>query len=287
MGLDEEDGLSIERPERLEHDKPLRIVVLRLKYISNFTDFAPFAYEPDVELIYSLWDEDITSADLIIVPGSKNTVADLMMLRESGIEACIKKAVGRGASLIGVCGGYQMLGNRILDPYAVESSLTEVDGMGLLDTETTLDRTKTTCQVSASIVSQKWFDAVESTSGCRWNHLKGYEIHMGNTTGDVGLFKICRGTSQRALTDGSAKGNVWGTYIHGIFDNDGLRTAIINSLRLRKGFELREASFSYQARREEAINSWAETLGNSVDICFILREIGMESCLKKISEDLA
>ena len=146
IGLDEEDGLSIEKIARFDKSahKDLKVVVLRLKYIANFTDFAPFLHEPDVELKYSLWEEDIGTADLIIIPGSKNTVEDLIMLRESGIEDCVKAAVKKGTRLVGICGGYQMIGQKILDPENVESSLRAIDGMGLLDTVTEMDRTKTT-----------------------------------------------------------------------------------------------------------------------------------------------
>ncbi|HDH05844.1 MAG TPA: cobyric acid synthase [Nitrospirae bacterium] len=298
LGLDEEDGLSIERVnrleelERLEHHRMLKIVVLRLKYIANFTDLAPFLYESDIEIKYSLWEEDINSADLIIIPGSKNTVADLLLLRESGIEECVKSAVKKGTPLVGICGGYQMLGQKILDPHKVESSLTEVEGMGLLDTFTTLDKTKTTCRVSAVADCSKLFNMAQSRSTI--DGLKGYEIHMGNTTGDVGLFKLRRVFSNSELrtpnseliSDGSVKGNVWGTYIHGIFDNDDLRAALLDSLREKKGLPARSVTFSYQAQREEAINKWADTLKNSVDICFILRQAGMEYCMKKTQEDL-
>ncbi len=296
MGLDEEDGLSLERLTRLEplnrqkqlkrpeHNRMVKIVILRLKYIANFTDFAPFLYEPDVELRYSLREEDINSADLIIIPGSKNTVSDLLFLRESGIEDCVRSAAENGTPVAGICGGYQMLGRTIFDPYGVESSMKEVDGMGLLDTVTTLDKTKTTCRVSAVADCSKLFNTAQG--GPAIDRLKGYEIHMGNTTGDTGLFDICRDTPQRALADGSAKGNVWGTYIHGIFDNDDFRTSIINSLRITKGLEPREVQFRYQAKREEAINKWADTLKHSVDICFMLRQAGMKCCLKKVQEDL-
>jgi adenosylcobyric acid synthase len=295
LGLDEEDGLSIERIKRMEpveHDKKLKVVVLRLKYIANFTDFSPFLYETDVELKYSLWEEDINSADLIIIPGSKNTVADLMLLRENGIEECVKSAVKRGTPLVGVCGGYQMIGRKILDPDNIESSLREIEGMGFLDTVTTMDRTKTTCQVKAKIVNPKWTEAVPHGCGCRWNNLRGYEIHMGNTTGDTGLFEInrssgssCSNSSNDFLSDGSARGNVWGTYIHGLFDNNGLRTDLLNSLRKGKGLPEQKPA-AYQEIREEAINSWAGTLGKSIDICFILRQVGMEYCMKKVPEDV-
>ena len=286
MGLDEEDGLSIEKFARFNQSahKDLKIVVLRLKYISNFTDFAPFLYEPDIEIRYSMWEEDIRSADLIIIPGSKNTVSDLMFLRENGIEDSVKAAVSKGASLIGVCGGYQMIGRKIFDPHNVESTLREVQGIGLLDTVTTFDRIKTTCQVEAYKTGIR-----DQGSGVREQPLKGYEIHMGNTTGEVGLFRVRRYASHaerithhsELIPDGSEQGNVWGTYIHGIFDNDEFRTEVINSLRQRKGLPLRDVEVSYQAIREEAINRWADTLKNSVDICFILKHVGMEYCLKK------
>lgn len=297
MGLDEEDGLSIERFARFDRSghKDLKIVVLRLKYISNFTDFAPFLYEPDVEIRYSLWEEDISSADLIIIPGSKNTVSDLMMLRENGIEDCVKAAVSKGAALIGVCGGYQMIGEKIFDPHNVESAMREVQGMGFFDTVTTFDRTKTTCQVTAELSDSRGVSQYAPTdkkiSDAGPYKLQGYEIHMGHTTGDVGMFRLRRYsynaeiskgemTSPLPISDGSLKGNVWGTYIHGIFDDDELRTSVINSLREKKGLSSRDVEVNYQAKKEEAINRWADTLKNSVDICFILRQAGMEHCMK-------
>ena len=290
LGLDEEDAIPVERwkpRHKGDYHKPVKIVVLGLRYISNFTDFDPFMYEPDVELKYSLDEMDIKSADLIIVPGSKNTVTDLLFLRENGIDKIVRAAAESGTAVAGICGGYQMLGRKIFDPHNVESSHTEVEGIGLLDIETTLDKTKTTCQLSANLVSRKWFGAVQSSSTCKWNQLKGYEIHMGHTTGDVGLFNIKRlNGSEDYVPDGSVKENVWGTYIHGIFDNDGLRTSVINSLRMKKGLPPREETTIYHSKKEEAIERWADILGKSVDICFILREVGMEYCMKNLQEDI-
>ncbi|MEK6528448.1 MAG: cobyric acid synthase, partial [Nitrospirota bacterium] len=133
LGLHEEDAIPLERikgsgvqacllgRQGFKGSK-IKIVILRLRYLANFTDYDPFMYEPDVELKYSLSEEDINSADLIIIPGSKNTVSDLLFLREHGIEECIKSAVGKGTPLVGICGGYQMLGEKIIDPCNVESS---------------------------------------------------------------------------------------------------------------------------------------------------------------------
>ncbi len=281
--LDEEDGLSIERFEPFKSPEPykqIKIVVLRLRHISNFTDFAPFMYEPDVELKYSLRSEDINSADLIIIPGSKNTISDLLFLRENGIEECVKSAVKRGIPLIGICGGYQMLGRKIYDSYGVESNIKEVDGIGLLDITTTLNKTKTTCQVTAKVMnSSRLFNIDQDRLDDNLTMLKGYEIHMGVTTGDVGLFKIKRisphlslFTHQSSLIlDGSLKDNVWGTYIHGLFDNDSFRHLLLDSLRKKKGISLQHKKVNYLACKEEAINKWAETLRNSIDIDFILR----------------
>jgi len=290
LGLHEEDGLPLEKGSRfnIQDSKRIKVVVVRLRYISNFTDFDPFNYEPDVELLYSLREEDINNADLIIIPGSKNTVNDLLFLRENGIEDNLKTAVRDGTPLIGICGGYQMLGKKIFDPWGVESSLREIDGMGLLDIETTLEKTKVTSQVEAELA-----DCGMRIVGCGIRkseiqnpkstvNLKGYEIHMGITTGDIGLFKIkrlCHVDSSLVL-DGSAKGNVWGTYIHGIFDNDEFRGYLLNGLRIRKGLPPIDRRTRYDELREMAINRWADLLRESVDICFILRLLGMEECTK-------
>lgn len=286
LGLHEEDAIPIERliPKRRDEPfKAIKIVVLRLRYMANFTDFDPFMYEPDVELKYSLLEEDINNADLIIIPGSKNTVSDLLFLRQNGIEECVKLSVNKGIPLIGICGGYQMLGKKIFDPYNVENSEKEVEGMGFLNIITTIDKVKTTGQVSAELINgSKLFNVVQDSSNDGFKNLKGYEIHMGVTTGDIGLFRLSRITHHASpvtvVIDGSLKGNVWGTYIHGIFDNDSFRTALLNSLRCRKGLLTVKETINYHALRETAINKWADILRNSVDICFILRLLDMEYC---------
>ncbi len=300
LGLHEEDAIPIERFKRfgqVKQFKQLKIVVLRLRYIANFTDFDPFMYEPDVELRYSLSEEDINSADLIIIPGSKNTMSDLLFLRENGIEDYIKSAVKKGTPLIGICGGYQMLGKKILDPFGLESRHKEVKGFGLLNIETTLEKIKITSRVEAQLTDCGMRIAPPhppfTKGGQRGGntkirnpksefYLNGYEIHMGRTTGDIGLFRLSRITHHASLVtvvmDGSLKGNVWGTYIHGIFDNDRLRRELLNSLRLRKELAPVEDAINYSELKENAINKWADFLRNSVDICFILRLLDMEYC---------
>jgi len=275
LGLHEEDGIPVERlwwSDRGPLQGPmLKIVVIRLRYISNFTDFDPFLYEPDTELIYSLRDADIENADLVIIPGSKNTVEDLLFLREAGIERSIKRATAKGIPIVGVCGGYQMLGIKLYDPYGIESPHRDVDGMGLLDIETVLENSKVTAQVEATRNADCGKQIAEGDSD---KILRGYEIHMGRTTGEVGLFSIKRMSSRpvppdtiaEPIQDGSAKGNVWGTYIHGIFDNDLFRRGLINSLRTRRGVAPSHKVVDFEKVRDHALDQWADLLRTSTDM---------------------
>lgn len=284
IGLSEEDGLALSRSSAVDgrkQGKAIKIIVVRLPFISNFTDFDPFGYEPDVELSYSTDPVDILSADIVIVPGTKNTIKDLLFMKESGIAECIVQAASDGIEVIGVCGGYQMLGKKIRDPLKVESPHVEIEGIGLLDVETIFDSVKTTCRVEAEIRRGQ-----EGASQGAWSGLSllnGYEIHMGRTTGDVRLFKIKRlgngsaghGLQYETVLDGSAKGNVWGTYIHGLFENDGFRRMILNRHRIKKGLVQSENGFSYAAMQEKAIDSLAEVLLSRLDMDFIFRTIGL------------
>ncbi len=282
LGLHEEDGIPIERLWWTGNSKQagpkIKIVVVRLRYISNFTDFDPFLYEPDVDLVYSLRDADIEHADLVIIPGSKNTVQDLLFLRESGIEESIKRGAAKGIPVIGICGGYQMLGKRIFDPDRVESAYKEIPGIGLLDVETTFDRDKTTCQVEANVVRSEEL-GVRSWMGTNKGTLKGYEIHMGRTTGESGLFTLRRllfnsehrTQNSELVHDGSAKGNVWGTYIHGILDNDNFRHDFINALRMKRGLSPSADVTNFGEAREKALDRWADVLRHSIDLEYISR----------------
>ena len=280
MGLHEEDGIPLDRIEqfkRFNPFKPIKIVVVRLRYISNFTDFDPFLYEQDVELNYSLRDADLENADLVIIPGSKNTVQDLLFLRESGIEASIKRVAAKGVPVIGICGGYQMLGRRISDPQGIESEQREVAGLGLLDIETILETTKVTAQVEAEIDSAA--RGMGHGARCNKETLKGYEIHMGRTTGDVGLFNLKRVSSSskpgmmnsEPVLDGSQKGIVWGTYIHGIFDNDRFRRGLINTLRASRGLATIDEVTCFAKERDRALDRWSMVLQENLDMEFIER----------------
>ncbi|MBF0516232.1 MAG: cobyric acid synthase [Nitrospirae bacterium] len=270
MGLPEEDGLVLDTRAKTQAvaatEHSIKITVLRLKYISNFTDFQPFQYEPHVDLIISRRPEDILNTDLIIIPGSKNTIADLEILRAAGLDEVIKKAVKKGIPLIGLCGGYQMLGRQIEDLHGIESAQAQVPGLCLLDTMTVFNKTKTTRQISAQTAGQIPFVMTPHSA------LTGYEIHMGQTTGaDTPAFIV-----QGQYPDGAVKDGVWGTYIHGIFDNDAFRRDLIDGIRQRKGQPpVEEAAVNYAAEKDAAIDRLAQLLRTNLDMEFIYSLAGL------------
>lgn len=288
-GLPEEDGLALsqinlsERFKQSEGFEKIRIVIVRLQYISNFTDFDPFLYEPDVELIYSNNPADIENADIVIIPGTKNTVKDLLFLKERHLDASIKRAYTKGVQIIGMCGGYQILGKKIYDPYGVESSHKEIEGIGLLNIETAFEKTKVTAQVEAEIADSSWLMAHNNKnyelSAMNYQLLKGYEIHMGTSTGNIGLFKIKRISKTVALShcrtialmDGSINKNCWGTYLHGIFENDQFRREIINNARKNKNLPPLDLTVKYSEIKDRAINNLAHVVKENIDIDFIKR----------------
>ena len=283
IDLPEEDGLALSgvkgsRGQGVK-EKTIKIVVVRLQYISNFTDFDPFMHEPDVEIVYSRNSSEIENADMVIIPGSKNTVKDLMFLKEARLDESLKQAFSKGIQIMGMCGGYQMLGKKIYDPHGIESPHKEVDGLGLLNIETTFEKEKTTCQIEGE-VNGEW---VNGLIGESHKNLKGYEIHMGTSSGDIGLFKLRRLSSNSSLVtrhsslilDGSINGNCWGTYIHGIFENDSFRRGIINSIREQGGLPPVDSTIKYSEMKEKAIDNLADIVKQNLDMNFINRIIGL------------
>ncbi len=256
LSLSEEDSLCLDsRRARAFRGPALKVVVVRNPFISNFTDFEPLAMEPDVEVVYSNRASEIEGADLVIVPGSKNTSKDLLSLRETGLEESIRRAVKKGIPLIGICGGFQMLGGVIKDPGGVESEFAEIRGFGLLEIETVLEEPKITSQVEAT---------EPGTEGITDEKLSGYEIHAGRSTGELGLFELKRLATGERVPDGSKKGDVWGTYIHGIFENDAFRGRLLNALRKRAGLPER-TPVSYGALKEGGLNALAAAIRGSLD----------------------
>jgi len=280
-GLPEEDGLAITSGQALMRGYrdygTIRVVILRLPYISNFTDFDPLRFEPDVELIYSLNPSDIENADIVIIPGSKNTVHDLLYLRQTGLEESVKKAKEKGVEIIGICGGFQILSSRLLDPEGVESPHKEVKGIGLLDVETVFEKNKITSQITAEVLNNSFHSEGFIQGGM--NYLKGYEIHMGRSSGDIGLFRVTRyqklhegrGLKTSFVTDGSVRENCWGTYIHGIFDNDEFRRTKINAARARRGLAPLGVVVRYRDVRLQKIEEVAGVVSKNLDVDHVVR----------------
>jgi len=286
MGLPEEDGLALSRIAdcglRIADVNEVKIVIVRLKYISNFTDFDPLALETGVEVVYSENPAEIENADLVILPGSKNTVTDLLLLKEKHLDVSIRNAFEKGAQIIGICGGYQMLGKRIDDPHGAESRHKSIDGIGLLNIETLFAKEKKTCLVEAEIAS----NAECGMRNAEWTDkeiLKGYEIHMGTSSGDIGLFKVRRLATDSAfrtphsefVLDGSMNKNCWGTYIHGIFENDSFRHGVINDIRIKKGLPTSDTVVRYGESQEKALDRLAAMVREHIDMDFVRKIVGI------------
>ncbi|MFZ5818260.1 MAG: cobyric acid synthase [Chloroflexota bacterium] len=235
--IPEEDAVALEVPAQAA--RPAQVVdvaVIRLPRIANFDDFDPLAAEPGVRLRYVDSPAQLGQPDAVILPGTKSTVDDLAWLRAQGLAEAIRAFVEQGGAVVGICGGYQMLGKVIYDPQHVESRQTETSGLGLLPIETTFAGEKATYQASAVIQARPgWF------AGLAGQDIHGYEIHMGRTTSESHWLEIALRNGQRAQTpDGavSADGRVWGCYVHGLFANQNLRRAWLESLGWQSAYNI-------------------------------------------------
>ncbi|TVM00617.1 MAG: cobyric acid synthase CobQ [Candidatus Brocadia sp. WS118] len=284
LSIDDEDSVSLEysggnkrdqgsgvRGQHAEIMSPapfIDIVVIKLPRISNFTDFNIFAHEKDVRVRFVDKAKDIGKPDLLIIPGTKNTIGDLIFLEARDISKEIKRLSMCGTMIMGICGGYQMLGRYINDPYHVESSNDGIQGLGLLDTVTTFAREKRTYQVKAHVLENENLFHAE-------DELMGYEIHMGETmlNGHNAIKPFAQITERAGkrvdILDGcvSAGGNVVGTYIHGIFDNDEFRLKLVNYLRLKKGLKpTKRSTVGFQGIKEQRYNELADVVRENIDL---------------------
>ena len=258
VDIDDEDSLT-ERFARTTERKLLDIAVIRLPRISNFTDFAPFERYANVSLRYVERDADLHSPDMILIPGTKSTIADLKWLRQSGLEAAILKAASAGTLIFGICGGYQMLGRRISDPDRVEAAgTTEIQGLGLLDMDTVFLGEKVQTQVAGT------FDGVTGLlSGLNGMDYTGYEIHMG--------------CSQEKKPPLQGRSNVYGSYIHGVFDAPGVSDGILKALCAKKGLDFSAlGTFDLQEYKERQYNMLADAVRGGLDMELVYRVINRE-----------
>jgi adenosylcobyric acid synthase len=229
-----EDSLDLDEPSRWGAPGALDIAVVRLPHIANFDDFEPLAAEPGVAVRFVRGPDEIRRADVIVLPGSKSTVCDLHWLFASGFALAILGAAADGRPIVGICGGYQMLGEALHDPERVESDAPSARGLGLLAAVTTFAPEKTTVRVRARVAGR-----CALLSGAVGSEIAAYEIHAGQTSSSApGPFTIEeRSGIPVREPDGavSADGNVLGTYLHGLFTNDSLRRAFLRSLADRRG----------------------------------------------------
>lgn len=258
LTLDDEDSLA-QRLHRRNADGPVDIAVIRLPRLSNFTDFNPLERLPEVTLRYVRSTADLGAPDLLILPGSKSTIADLEWLHRSGLAAMIRRHAAGGGAVIGLCGGYQMLGKKVRDPDSAESG-SEAEGLGLLDQETIFHAEKIRRRVTGRV---QYADGIFAP--LRGWTVTGYEIHMGCTSGREAPFAALDGGS----FDGAARGNIWGSYVHGIFDQGAFAAELVNCLLKAKGLPPTAQSVDWRSSQEAELDALAAQVRHALDMDFI------------------
>ena len=258
VDIDDEDSLT-ERFDKSTERKLIDIAVIRLPRISNFTDFSPFERYDNVSLRYVDSVGDIHQPDMIILPGTKSTIADLRWLRQCGLEAAIHKAADAGTLVFGVCGGYQMLGRTVSDPEQVETAgTTEILGMGLLEMDTIFLGEKVQAQTTGVFAGIS--GVLSDLNGMSYS---GYEIHMGR--------------SEEEMPALAGTGNVYGSYVHGVFDASGISDTILKALCVRKGIDFDALeTFDVEAYKERQYDLLADAVRSGLDMEFIYRALNRE-----------
>lgn len=289
LGLDEEDSVALEDRRTTarawrslrgvnaaDRDRPLRIGVIALPRMANFTDFDPLAHEPAVELAFLEKPQDLDDADVAILPGTKATLDDLQWLRASGFAKALVERANLKRPIVGICGGLQMLGRDVRDPSGVESGGAS-EGLSLLRISTELAATKTTIPASAV-----WPDLQVFGQSVGPAQAAGYEIHMGQTHYLDGVQPFCdlrRTGKADSIPDGAVAedGSVFGTYLHGLFDSDSFRHAFIRGARAARGLTPATELACVAAERDDRLNRLAAHVEAAVDVDGLLGWVGLPS----------
>jgi len=261
LDLMEEDALRWEN--HVNGDPEIDIAIVAHRYLSNFTDFDPLTLEPGVMLRFVRSAAQLGEPDAVILPGSKNTMGDLQHLFDSGLAQRIQHLAKAGVPIVGICGGYQMLGKELFDPDEVESNQGVLAGLGLLDVVTEFQREKVTRQVKLHLSGQPPFfeDAEEVVAG--------YEIHCGLSRSPAAISNpaFFNPLSQEEEGCVSDDGFIFGTALHGLFENDAFRRRFVNVLRLRKGLLPQpKLPLSFRDIEEERIEGWATFVAAHLDL---------------------
>lgn len=251
--IEEEDSVMLQTKNIRAGQGKVNVAVVLLRHLSNFTDFNVLERDPRVHLFYTNNTDELMKADIILLPGSKSTLSDLYELRRNGVAQTIVRAHREGATVMGICGGYQLMGREVCDPDHVEGEIERLPGLGLLPVSTRMQGEKITRQVR--------FRFLEDSAVC-----EGYEIHMGTTTplADVPVSPL------NHLADGREDGyfvdrTCMGTYVHGILDNP----SVIDYLLEPFADKLKETAFDYKAFKEEQYDKLAAHVRKHVDLPLI------------------
>ena len=262
LDIDDEDSLSERLTAKDSSKAALQIAVIRLPHLSNFTDFASLERMSAVSVRYVDTPKQLDGVDFIIIPGTKSTIDDLKWLRTSGLEAKIQRLHHEGTPVLGICGGYQMMGRHLYDPEGVEGG-GNIAGLGLLPTETIFRAQKTTTQATGKILSPGGI--LHDLAGVP---TVGYEIHMGDTTlleGAVPFQQLMRGTE--LVIDGCCAGDAYGTYMHGVLDTPEVLEPLIRALLARKGISASDITvFDPVQYKEEQYDKLADMVRSALDM---------------------
>ncbi len=273
LRIAEEDSVALEQRRRMpsEDTDEIQIAIIRLPSIANYDDFSALEHEPGVAVSYADSADAIAGSDLAIVPGSKSTMSDLAWIRCHGFDRALLARSHAGRLTLGICGGCQMLGTKIEDPDLIEAARREADGLGLLPLITRFGRDKRTTQVRATIDAASFLGTASSVG-----EIDAYEIHMGRTSASDGVatpFRIIsRNGEACSAPDGaiSADGTTIGTMLHGIFENDRIRVAMLSELRKRKGLPS-QVEKSEVVSREAEYERLAGVVRTSLNMALVKR----------------
>jgi len=272
ISIAQEDSVALEQLKPQPENPQIDIAVIRMPHISNFDDFDPLDKEKDIRMRYVNSIVNLNHPDLIILPGSKTTIADLDWLKNNGLARRITELYRQGVFIIGICGGYQMLGAYINDPGQVESPVPSRQGLGLLPITTTFLSTKETHQIKGNVTANRGL-----LTEARDVNFEGYEIHMGRTETDGGgdVFQIRERSGQSCDTlDGymDDSGRVLGTYVHGLFHNQKIRQAVLRHIADSKGQHL---SFIDDDQREDEYDRLAGLIRHNLNMNLIYAITGL------------
>lgn len=273
IDVDDEDSLS-ERLNQKTIQEGIDVAVIRLPHISNFTDFSVFELVDGVSLRYVTEKKELKDPDLILLPGTKNTMSDMRWLKESGLEGAIIRASAK-TRVIGICGGFQLLGKELKDPYNVEYG-GEMEGLGLLDITTVFEEAKTRTRITGTILESSNMYQLEN------REVEGYEIHMG-VTKNLGKAKPLIELSDGRI-DGfrNETGSVWGSYLHGIFDNEQLLFGIVHQIMEEKGIDPLDNHLSIAEYKEIQYNKLADLVRENIDMEYVYELLEKQELRQKI-----